>query len=189
MMRTAFLSVLLTTLLTGCGADEGWSRLEQSLTAEQEQQSRRAVQARDAMFKQLFAQLQGAMKAGGPAKAIGVCRTAAPEIAAAVGSEHKLTIGRTALKLRNPANAAPDWAKTYVEKQSAEPVQLAHADGRFAALLPIHLKLGCLGCHGPSEEIQPAVRQALAEQYPDDQATGFAKGDLRGWFWVEVPAP
>jgi hypothetical protein len=28
---------------------------------------------------------------------------------------------------------------------------------------------------------------ALAARYPDDRATGFAPGDLRGWFWVEVP--
>ena len=31
------------------------------------------------------------------------------------------------------------------------------------------------------------VKVALDEQYPDDQATGFNVGELRGWFWVEFP--
>ena len=68
-------------------------------------------------------------------------------------------------------------------------MQLAHEDGRFAALLPIQLKVGCLGCHGPRESILPTVREALEAAYPDDKATGFKAGELRGWFWVEVPAP
>jgi hypothetical protein len=31
------------------------------------------------------------------------------------------------------------------------------------------------------------VTAAHAAKYPKDQATGFKEGDLRGWFWVEVP--
>jgi hypothetical protein len=31
------------------------------------------------------------------------------------------------------------------------------------------------------------VREELAERYPADRATGFKVGDIRGWFWVEVP--
>jgi hypothetical protein len=36
--------------------------------------------------------------------------------------------------------------------------------------------------------IPDEVKQTLAKEYPDDQATGFEEGDLRGWFWIEVPA-
>jgi hypothetical protein len=118
-----------------------------------------------------------------------VCKLSAPAIAAAVGKEHGVRIGRTALKLRNPDNAAPDWAIGYVNGDGGTPVQLAWPDGRFAALLPIRLKQGCLGCHGAEDAIQPPVAKALAELYPNDSATGFKAGDLRGWFWIEVPAP
>ena len=45
---------------------------------------------------------------------------------------------------------------------------------------------GCLACHGA--QVAPAVRAAIAAHYPDDAATGFAVGDLRGGLWVEVPA-
>ena len=44
---------------------------------------------------------------------------------------------------------------------------------------------GCLACHGA--QVAPAVRTAIAAHYPDDAATGFAVGDLRGGLWVEVP--
>ncbi|MDT4883752.1 hypothetical protein FQZ97_1198250 [compost metagenome] len=45
---------------------------------------------------------------------------------------------------------------------------------------------GCLACHGT--QMAPQVRAAIAAHYPDDAATGFAVGDLRGGLWVEVPA-
>ena len=48
--------------------------------------------------------------------------------------------------------------------------------------------LQCLQCHGKVDDLAPEVRDVLAKNYPQDRATGFAAGDLRGWFWVEVPA-
>nr|MCU0872718.1 DUF3365 domain-containing protein [Pirellulaceae bacterium] len=50
------------------------------------------------------------------------------------------------------------------------------------------LKPECMLCHGPKDQILTEVREALATHYPADQATGFQTGDLRGWFWVTVPA-
>jgi len=43
----------------------------------------------------------------------------------------------------------------------------------------------CLTCHGPTESIPEDVRAALRERYPDDKATGYAVGDLRGALWAE----
>ena len=60
--------------------------------------------------------------------------------------------------------------------------------GELGAFLPIKLAAPCLACHGPADDLDEDVRSALAESYPDDQATGFAEGDLRGWFWIEVPS-
>ena len=45
----------------------------------------------------------------------------------------------------------------------------------------------CDSCHGPADRIDPAVQAMLAVRYPGDRATGFVEGQLRGWFWVEVP--
>ena len=43
----------------------------------------------------------------------------------------------------------------------------------------------CLNCHGV--ELAPDVAGRIAELYPEDRATGFEAGELRGVFWVEFP--
>jgi hypothetical protein len=74
-----------------------------------------------------------------------------------------------------------------VEQRVEEPQFVELDNQATGALLPIHIKVQCVICHGPKEQIADDVKQQLAQQYPDDQATGFNDGDLRGWFWVEVP--
>ncbi len=52
-----------------------------------------------------------------------------------------------------------------------------------------------MGKRGREPHVAPIVRSrvsvaeaaaALAKSYPDDRATGFAVGDLRGVLWVEL---
>ena len=147
----------------------------------------RALAARDALAKRLTTRLTEAMSSGGPAEAIPVCSEEAPRIAAEVSREHNLAIGRTSFKLRNPNNAPPDWADPLIETRPDEPQQVDLPDGTTGILLPITLQPQCLACHGPADQINEAVAAQLADFYPEDQATGFEAGDLRGWFWVEVP--
>jgi hypothetical protein len=45
----------------------------------------------------------------------------------------------------------------------------------------------CGSCHGPERTLGPGVSARLAQRYPEDRAIGFRDGDIRGWFWVEVP--
>ena len=40
----------------------------------------------------------------------------------------------------------------------------------------------CLQCHG--EAIAPPVAEKISALYPDDKATGFREGDIRGAFVV-----
>ena len=54
-------------------------------------------------------QLRSAMEVGGPTAAIELCKLAAPAIAAEASDERGWRIGRTSLKLRNPANAPDAW--------------------------------------------------------------------------------
>jgi hypothetical protein len=54
--------------------------------------------------------------------------------------------------------------------------------GRTGYVEPIVTQPQCLICHG--SELAPPVAVALEAHYPEDQATGFAVGDLRGVFWV-----
>lgn len=45
----------------------------------------------------------------------------------------------------------------------------------------------CALCHGPAASLSPEVRHALAARYPADRAIDFKEGEVRGWYWVEMP--
>lgn len=170
-------------------APERWQRVPvESLSEQQLAQFQTAVSAREELFSGLMGRLQSVLSEGGPVEAIRVCRDEAPRLAASVSQKRGLRIGRTSFKLRNPENQPPDWAVDLLAQRPEEPVVLTHPSGRLATLLPIKLKAQCVQCHGPAEELTAAIKQALQEYYPRDAATGFREGDLRGWFWVEVPA-
>ena len=63
----------------------------------------------------------------------------------------------------------------------------ARPDGSARYMSAIVTQPLCLTCHG--SEIAPEVAAEIARHYPEDQATGFAAGDLRGAFLIEWPAP
>ncbi len=201
--RTLTLMALIpTTMLIACerqapqpepeleaqtGGDSQWVSVNlEHPTESQSAQIVSAITARD-MLTSGHKELKNAIQSGGPVSAIDVCHTRAPAIATQVSSEQGVQIGRTSHKLRNGSNTGPSWMQAVVEEQVAEPRAFADAEGELAIAYPIMLENGCVICHGQPDQIAPAVREAIAVQYPDDQATGFAPGDLRGWLWVQVP--
>ncbi len=190
-LLSLLLPLLLTALLAACGgkSSSGWTPVDpKSMTPTQTAQQAKGLKARQELFSKLIARLSQAL-AEGPDKAIHACNIAAPEIAAAVAAAEGLRIGRTSHRLRNPKNEPPEWARRHVAKRSGEPLWLTHEDGRLAGLLPIGTMPLCITCHGPWAGIARPVRKALAELYPEDRAIEFKPGDLRGWFWLEIPKP
>lgn len=146
-----------------------------------------AEKAKDALFKALSGRLMEVMQTDGPVAAINVCSQEAVAIADSVGKDQGVQIGRTSFKLRNPTNAPREWVKPLVEQrvESRQHVQLENEN--LGVVFPIRLDVKCLMCHGGPDDILDVVKPELAKHYPKDQATGFKQGDLRGWFWVEVP--
>jgi hypothetical protein len=145
---------------------------------------------------QLRTALQAALNEGGPLAAIQVCNEAAPAIAQASEARSGAAVGRTSLKLRNPANA-PDaheraaldaFAKAMEpEGQDPPPERIdVLADGRVRYMSAIVMQPPCLACHG--ESIAPQVAEAIDALYPQDEARGYRVGDLRGAFTITWPA-
>lgn len=138
--------------------------------------------------QQLLDTVKAAMQDGGPAKAVEACQSLAPQIAAR-HSQAPWRVGRTALKVRNPANAPDVWERRVLEQFAAraaagEPVaELRHAevvDGEFRLMKAIPTGEPCLACHGGN--IKPELAAVIDQRYPQDQARGFALGELRGAF-------
>ena len=138
--------------------------------------------------------LKQALKAGlaeGPEQAVAACQLKAPAIAAAL-SKDGVRVGRTSHKLRNPANASPEWvaptlADWLADAADRAPRTAAIAEGREGYIEPIVMQPLCTTCHG--SQIEPALAERIQSLYPNDEATGFEVGELRGVFWVEYPVP
>jgi hypothetical protein len=145
--------------------------------------------------KRLLGELQKAITAGGPVAAIEVCNLEAPEIAAAVSKEKGMSVRRTSLKLRQPANKPDDWElkqlQRFEERKAAgenpamiEVGEFVESGGKrqFRYMKAIPTGELCLTCHGGA--IAPEVSARLKALYPNDAATGFKSGDLRGAFTI-----
>jgi hypothetical protein len=145
-------------------------------------------------------ELMSAMGAGGPVAAISVCHLEAPKIADRLADAHSkkgFTLGRTSDRVRSPKNAPNDWQKrglAEIERRLAvgeSPAKVEvydEADGRFRYLSPIMTGDLCVTCHGAKEAIPAPLLDQIEALYPEDRATGFSVGELRGAFVVTGPA-
>ena len=178
------------------------SRPAQAASSITESTDMRAQKAASAFSSRLQGALQARMAETGPIGAIDFCHEQAPVIAAEVATEHGVRLGRVPVpgKARNPANTAIYWqvaAVKALQDQRAAGTPVTDLVFRQAGGLPdgvalrtmngIGIQPACLACHG--SDVAEPIRAAIATHYPDDAATGFALGDLRGGLWVEVPAP
>ncbi len=150
------------------------------------------------VIKQLVSTLGGELKkakeTGGAAAAITVCNTKALPLTQSVNETSGWEISRTSHKLRNPENTPDSWEKQVLEQFAAKANQgsnlqtlafsqiVVDEEGRkiFRMMKAIPVGEQCLACHGSN--VKPALNQKLQELYPEDKATGFAQGDLRGAF-------
>jgi len=155
-----------------------------------------------AAIKEFSTSLKGALKAamasGGPVHAIEICNEIAPAIADEISEDRGWNIARTSLKLRNPSNAPDAWERRVLEEfeqrlargedpQRIEYHEVVSSNGQryFRYMKAIPTEQVCLTCHG--ENLAPAIAAKLEDLYPQDEATGFSVGDLRGAFTIRQP--
>lgn len=140
----------------------------------------------------MLAELTRTLQASGESGAMRSCHLDAIALAQRIGRQSGIAVGRTSDRLRSPTNAPRPWTRAIVTRFAgarASDVGSYAVDlgDHIGVLRPITTGRMCSGCHGPAEQLSPAVRAQLGERYPADHAVGFREGDLRGWFWVEVP--
>ena len=196
MKNLIVLASVCALLVTGCQTSSRDSTSSDSLVNDNrasvvsdstlsETEKSKLMAAKETLFANLSKRPTDAMSTSGPAGAIEVCQVEAKSIAIEVGKESNVRIGRTGVRLRNTSNQPPHWALKLVADRTETPVFAKLSNGHAAALLPIKLQAQCLMCHGDRDSLAPEVKTKLAKLYPQDEATGFSEGELRGWFWVE----
>jgi hypothetical protein len=140
----------------------------------------------------MLRELTEALDVGGPAFAMKSSHIDVIGVIRRIGREDGVAAGRTSDRLRSPTNAPKAWAAPLVtgyggrRTRDVEGFAVDLGD-KVGVLRPIAHRAVCASCHGPADKVSPAVRKALSDQYPRDRATGFSEGEIRGWFWVEMP--
>ncbi len=181
-------ALAVTALVAACGAEPP---AEPAAPEVSPQKVEKAQTAAAELGKRLKSRLMDAIGSEGPVAAIRVCSEEAPEIAREVSADAGLTVSRTSLKTRNPDNA-PDareravlelWRNKVDSGTPAAALEPFASDGGdFLWMKPIVAEPPCLMCHG--SDVPEAVADAIAKRYPQDRATGYSAGDLRGAFVV-----
>jgi hypothetical protein len=150
-----------------------------------------ALQTQATLGKNLVA----AISTSGTAGAIWFCNTRAISLTDSSAQALKVGIKRVSDRPRNPHNAADSLQLAQLEAirsdlaQGAKEVhRLIENDGTVIGYYPIITNGMCLQCHGGvGADIQPATLSALEALYPNDEAVGYAAGQLRGLWVVTMP--
>lgn len=144
-------------------------------------------------MQSLGAVLKQQLQTDGAEGAVAVCKEVAPAMSAQYSNEHTL-VKRVSFKHRNPTLGMPDrWEKQQLiafeaSAVAGRPLQdletyaiTTETDGRwFRYMKAIPTQAMCLQCHGTTEHIKPSIQALLKQHYPQDLATGYKEGDIRG---------
>jgi cytochrome c553 len=139
--------------------------------------------------------LKREMNKGSAVNAISACHSGTDAINRQLTAQSGWKIARTSLKIRNPNNAPDAWEKqvllnfeksksrgaTVKQLQYSEIIkQGKHTVFRYMQAIPV--SGNCLSCHG--EKLTSSVQAKLKQLYPQDNATGYKVGDIRGAFSI-----
>lgn len=146
-----------------------------------------ALSAIKELAGELKTHLQAAMKGGGTINALKVCNEKAMPITEKIQKEG-IALGRVSVKNRNPNNLPKEWMVQYINAFHKGEIKTPNIEvdiegGKKGLLMPIPTAGLCLTCHG--EKLAPKVATHIKKLYPEDKATGFKAGDIRGFFWAE----
>lgn len=146
--------------------------------------------------------MQDAVQTQGPVAAIAVCKEKAPRLLQEMRTQTGWDIRRVSLKTRNAATGTPDaWEARQLAEfnlrvaNGAKPETLevgeivTGSDGRrsYRYLKALPVAPACVTCHGASDSLSGDLQAALARDYPQDRATGYSAGEVRGALSVKRP--
>lgn len=138
------------------------------------------------------------LQRGGFAGAISACASRAQELTRAYAERTGLDVRRVSRKARNTQNV-PDTHETAVLEEwelaarrgetlrESAVVRTENGARVLRYMKPIVVESMCLSCHGSKAQINGKVRAGIQRHYPNDPATGYREGELRGAFTVRLP--
>lgn len=146
-----------------------------------------SVEAQKALIGKLHAQLEE----GGANKALEYCNLNALNLTQEVASKHSVGLSRIAVRNRNPENATRDARELelmeYYQNPDLRSDTLIQSATALIYYKPIPMGMPtCLYCHGtPYKDIDSSTVTLIKQLYPEDKATGFEMGELRGMWRID----
>ena len=192
-MKLKLLLVAMLPVMGLSGCASGPSVEKQTAMAED------ARKTAGELVKQLGGELKKSLEANGPEGSIAVCKEKAPAIAAALSKSSGFSVTRVSPKNRNPKGVPDAWeaaAQAKLEARLAagekpetlemwQVVDSAGYDKEFRYAKALVAQPLCLACHG--ENIGDGIKAKLAAEYPNDKATGYSAGMVRGIISIKRP--
>lgn len=148
--------------------------------------------------KRMLSEVGKNMKEGGLMQAAAFCNAHAPGITDEMSTQNGVIIKRTSHKLRNEQNAPSpreqemieQYLKLKTDSQELKPLVEKNADGSIQFYAPIMVADKCTVCHGVMNETLTVQNDSIIKTlYPNDKATGFKEGDVRGIWSITFPKP
>jgi hypothetical protein len=180
------------------GADTGTPATTPGSDSPEAALKQRAAAIAKEAFSELSSNLLAAMTRSGVNGALPYCSDKAIPITKGVAAKNGVGLSRVTHKARNPANKAGEAELAVLRQFQSElaaqrtpaPALVTNASQAVSVYVPIVLSNPlCLTCHGqPGAELPTEVHATIRKLYPEDQATGFALGDLRGAWRVDFQA-
>lgn len=166
---------------------------------------RRIAEETRKVANDLVGQIRGALtkelEYSGPMRAVVVCKYTVPELSSVVSRKTGWRVTRVSLKPRNPALGAADaWEQRVLMEfdkrveRGEKPEGLEYGEvvtepsGRFYRYMKaLPMAPVCMSCHGPEDRMTGSLKALLESEYPNDRATGFTVGQIRGAVTVKRP--
>ena len=191
-------------ILIGMALFTGIAGLSESQQTVQDPQSEQALNEARQVSAELAEKVRGLLlqeiEKGGFVSAVRVCSELAQQITLQFNARSGHTIRRVSLRYRNPQNIPDEYERQKLEafdllnrqkkleKEYFEIVKTQQGEYLHYMRPLVAIPL-CITCHGPKENIPTEVQTILAEKYPNDRATGFLVGDIRGAISVKIALP
>lgn len=199
-MRVVVMIMLALLVFGGCGQKVEKAETKPEPRAQSDEQL--LQEASEKLIMDFMGEMKGelmkAVSEGGMAGAIKVCKEMAPAVMARYAEHPGWSIKRVTDKPRNPGHMVDSIQREVLAKfATADPEHKdcigtwmdAGTGKTYHYFKPIAMDGMCTKCHGTAEAMDPDVAMMLPEFYPEDQATGYEVGDLRGMFVVEISWP
>jgi hypothetical protein len=180
MKKTLFLSLIILITVSCSNSLSDKERKEYTL---------KGKEIAEATAKNLVTNLSQKMKSGGVTEAVPFCNTMAYPLTEEIEKKYDVSVKRTSLSIRNNKNSPTEgeliilnqYKNSFINNDTLKPIVNLDNTGKPHFYAPILLQKKCMTCHGTvGQEVTIQTDSIIRSYYPDDNATGFKEGDLRG---------